>query len=373
MKCVRLLIIGLPALLALATATAAEPPARLRTENVIIMVPDGLRWQEVFKGADESLLDKEHGGITDVEGIRKTFWRDTPTARRTLLLPFLWNVVATQGQIYGNVDKGCVARVLNRLNFSYPGYSEMLCGFADPRIDSNDKRPNPNVSFLEWLNGKPAFAKRVAAICSWDVFPFILNRERSGLFINAGIEPMPGGEARPQIALLNRLMRETPPYDAETRYDAFTFHAALDYLQHSRPRVLFVSFDETDEFGHAGRYDRYLHAAMRADASAQRLWEAAQAMPEYRDKTTIILLADHGRGDTPENWKSHGKDIKAAENIWLAVLGPDTPARGERTQIDSVALSQVAATVAALLGEDYGANVPQAGRPIADIMGTSRP
>ncbi|MGI8992391.1 MAG: hypothetical protein ACR2I2_22775, partial [Bryobacteraceae bacterium] len=41
--------------------------------------------------------------------------------------------------------------VTNGLNFSYPGYSETLCGFADPRIKSNDKVPNPNVTVLEWL------------------------------------------------------------------------------------------------------------------------------------------------------------------------------------------------------------------------------
>jgi hypothetical protein len=373
MKHIRLFIAGLPLLLSLTLATAAEPPTRLRSENVIIVVADGLRWQEVFSGADESLMDKEHGGIRDAEAVRKTFWRDTPAARRALLMPFLWTVVAGQGQIYGNADKGSVAHVTNGLNFSYPGYNEMLCGFPDPRIDSNAKRPNPNVSFLEWLSGKAPFAKRVAAICSWDVFPFILNRERSGFFINAGIEPLTGGEVDPQIELLNRLMRETPPYDQDTRYDAFTFHVALEYLRQRKPRVLFVGFDETDEFAHEGRYDRYLYAATRADEYAKRLWEASQSMPEYRDKTTLILLADHGRGDTPANWKSHGKDIKAAENIWIAVLGPDTPPLGERSQIEPVTLNQIAATVTALLGEDYCAGVPQAGRPIADVLGPAHP
>ena len=50
----------------------------------------------------------------------------------------------------------------NGKNFSYPGYSEILCGFSDPRIDSNAKKPNPNVTMPEWLNGKPAFAVPMA-------------------------------------------------------------------------------------------------------------------------------------------------------------------------------------------------------------------
>ena len=29
---------------------------------------------------------------------------------------------------------------------SYPGYNEIFTGAPDPRIDSNDKKPNPNVT-----------------------------------------------------------------------------------------------------------------------------------------------------------------------------------------------------------------------------------
>ena len=54
-------------------------------------------------------------------------------------MPFLWNVVAKQGQIFGNQAKGSKAQATNRMHFSYPGYSETLCGFVDPRIDSNEK------------------------------------------------------------------------------------------------------------------------------------------------------------------------------------------------------------------------------------------
>ena len=39
---------------------------------------------------------------------------------------------------------------------------------ADPRIDSNDKIPNPNITVLEWLNTLPAYRGRVAAFGAWD-------------------------------------------------------------------------------------------------------------------------------------------------------------------------------------------------------------
>ena len=56
----------------------------------------------------------------------------------------------------------------------------------------------------------------------------------------------------------------------------------------------------------------------------------------------------------------------------MAFLGPDTPALGERSNVPPVTQSQVAATLAALVGEDYCAAVPQAGKPIADVSAPAR-
>jgi hypothetical protein len=339
-----------------------------KTESVILITLDGFRWQEMFGGADEALMNKENGGVENVDALKKAFWRDTPEARREALMPFFWGVIAKQGQVFGNAQKGSAAKVTNGKNFSYPGYHEILCGFPDPRIDSNAKRPNPNVTVLEWLNQKPPYRNRVAAFCSWDVFPAILNRERSGVFINAAHEPVPDSNLTERQALLNRLMFEiTPPWGG-VRWDALTFYSAMEYLKKHKPRVLYLAFDETDDYAHSGRYDRYLEAARRTDEFIKTLWETLQSMPEYRGKTSLLLTTDHGRGDAPTDWRGHGENVKGAENIWIAALGPDTPALGERTNVAPVTQSQIAATLAALLGEDYCAAVPKAGKPIASVM-----
>jgi hypothetical protein len=70
------------------------------------------------------------------------------------------------------------------------------------------------------------------------------------------------------------------------------------------------------------------------------------------------------------DWKDHGVDQKGSENIWIAVIGPDTPPLGERHNVASVTQSQIAATIAALLGEDYGAAVPKAAKPLLDVLTT---
>jgi len=351
-----------------AASVLSSAPAR-RTQNVVLVTTDGLRWQEVFGGAEEPLLSKE-AGVADVEGLKRDFWRDTPTERRQALLPFFWSVIAREGQVFGNLPRGSAARVTNGHHFSYPGYNELLSGRADPRVDSNDKKPNPNVTVLEWLNGRPAYRGRVAAFGSWDVFPWIINRDRSGVLVNAGFEPVKAAGER--MAVLNELMAETTPPEDSVRHDSFTFMAAMDHLSTAQPRVLYLALGETDDWAHAGRYDRYLRSANRFDRYLRQLWDALQSMPQYRDKTSLVITTDHGRGDGLKGWTGHGAKVAGAENIWIAVLGPDTRALGERAQTEALTQSQVAATVAALLGEDFAAAMPGVAGPVQPVLGGGR-
>lgn len=66
---------------------ATEQTVR-KTRNVILITTDGLRCQELFTGAEAELMSKEIGGVENTNALRKTFWRETPEARREALLPF---------------------------------------------------------------------------------------------------------------------------------------------------------------------------------------------------------------------------------------------------------------------------------------------
>src|SRR5256885_11078241 len=134
-NCVRAL--AALALIAVGLAEAAlAGEARRRTENVIVVTVDGFRWQEMFTGADETLLDAKTGGVRDLPNLKRRYWRESPVERREALLPFVWGTVAKEGQIFGDPTRKAAARSTNGLKFSYPGYNEMFCGFADPRLTS---------------------------------------------------------------------------------------------------------------------------------------------------------------------------------------------------------------------------------------------
>ena len=341
--------------------------ASRKTRNVFFITTDGLRWQEVFTGAEEALMNKTNG-VAHVGALRKQFWRDTPEERRQALLPFLWSVVASNGQIYGNSAKGSVARITNDKKFSYPGYSEFLTGAADARIDSNKKIPNPHTNVFEWLNTRPVFKGRVAAIVNWDVIPWILNTERSRIPCWSGF-PMQSNAPTIKISpFVERLLGDTTPLWDEMILDSFTIRAALDYVQAEKPRALYVAFAETDEWAHEVRYDYYLYSAHHVDRFVRDLWETCQRIPQYRDQTTFIFTTDHGRGDG-RLWTDHGEKTVGAEFIWAAIVGPDTPPLGERTNCAPITQSQMAATIAAALGEDFPAAHPRAAAPIVEAFG----
>lgn len=358
---------ALLAALAAGLVRPQEPVGPRTTEYVILVTLDGLRWQEVFAGADNRLMNKEHGGVADLLATRRRFWRGDPVQRRELLLPFLWGTVARDGQLFGDPEQGARAVITNPHKFSYPGYSELLCGFADERIASNDKFPNPNVTVLEWLHGRPGFAGRVAAFSGWDVHPFLLNRQRSGLFVEAAYEPVTVAASDERRARLQEMLDRLPRYWEGFAWDAVTFARAREYWEVKRPRVLYLALGETDEWGHARRYDLYLQMANNADAMIAELWRLAQQHEATRGRTSLLITVDHGRGRGERDWTDHGAKVDGAEQIWIAVLGPDTPALGVRQGV-AATQSMVAATVAALLGEDYGAAVPTAAPVLPGVL-----
>lgn len=324
-----------------------------KTENIILITFDGLRWQELFKGADSLMVD-DTGMIAKQGSLLKDFWHEDPTVRRKMLFPFFWSTIEAQGQLYGNRAFGNKVDNSNTMWFSYPGYNEVLSGFADDeRINSNSKINNPNVTLLEYLNQKPEFKGKVMAFGSWDVFPYIINEERSGVPVNAGFDKAEGNDLTDVEKTINRLQSEIRGPWGGVRLDPFTQHYALESIKKYKPRVTYIAYGETDDWAHGGKYDQYLWSAKQTDAYIWEIWETVQSDPQYKDKTTMIITVDHGRGTSKTTWKGHGDEIPEAGQIWMMAIGPDTPAGGEMKIQGQWYSAMVARTIFQLLGMEY--------------------
>jgi len=313
--------------------------------NLVLVTIDGLRWQELFSGADPALLKNEKF-VRQGHHVQEKFWHDNEEKRRQLLMPFFWSTFVKEGMVIGNRNIGSNMSIANQWHFSYPGYSEIFTGVADHSINSNKKKLNPQISFLEWLNTKEDYQHKLAAFGSWDVFPFILNKERSQLYINAGFDSAKGYALSNQAKLLNNLQKEIPSPWHNVRLDSFTYRYAKDYLLTVKPKVMIIALGETDDFA--------------------------------------MITTDHGRGSNADDWQHHAsklavqgymKNLKAfpngiigSENIWFAAMGPGVRARGEIKTTQEVKQNQIAATALTLLGEDPKAFNSTAGSVIQEVF-----
>lgn len=333
-----------------------------KAENLVIVTIDGFRWQELFGGADSAILFNEKY-TPDASTIALQFWETDPVSRRNKLMPFFWNVIGSQGQVFGNRNAGNQVNVANLYALSYPGYNEMFTGTTDYSISSNRKRNNPNINIFEHLNSLPAFHDKVAVFSFWDVFPYILNTRRNNLPVNGGYADTDSVTDRQQ--LLNRVQRESINEKEPTRNDQLTFVAAKEYLQLNRPRVFCLGLGETDEHAHNGRYDLYLQQAAQTDRLLADLWHFIQTTPGYKNNTTMLITTDHGRGNRPSTWSSHGEFINGSGQGWVALIGPGIAPAGEIKTSTRQYVQQLAATFAGLVGEDF----PQAEAPALTLAG----
>jgi len=323
----------------------------LKTKNVFIIATDGFRWQEVFTGAD-SLLINSTRYTKDTSLTKDMYWDDAPEARRKMLMPFFWNVIAKKGQLYGNRLLGNKVNMKNAYKISYAGYNEMLTGYADLKFVPNTPVNNRNINILEYLNQQPNYTGKVAAFTSWNIFPYILNESRNKLPVNSGYEMLQEETASATNSFINQV-QENVVDKKHTRYDMLTYLSAREYIQAKHPKVLFLGLGETDESAHSSHYDAYLQQASMVDKMIADLWYAVQTDPFYKDNTTFIITTDHGRGSKANTWNTHSLFTRGSGETWLAMIGPDIIPSGEINDRQQVYANQLVATIAGLLGEKF--------------------
>lgn len=312
------------ALLALLIAFAAPARAEEEPRYLVFVTIDGYRWQDLFRGADPDL-------VTDAR--YRARYVDV-SDRAQALTPFLLSF-AQDGALIGNRDAGSCARVTNDYWFSYPGYAEMLAGRPNRRVRYNAAIPNDDVTVLERLSQAGV---SVSVFAEWAVMRAILNVERSGLPLFV-----------------------TPDYDAP--HDPQVIPAARAALT-DPPRVLWVALGDTDNRAHEGKYEEYLAAATESDNFVREIWEAYQANPRTAGRTTMIVTADHGRGEAAnERWRGHGSGRwrhvivpglrhVGSDAIFIAARGPGVAAAPQYNAGNCASVSQIAATLLAVLGEE---------------------
>jgi len=346
--------------------TNSNAKANTNAPNLIIITTDGFRWQEVFNGMNFDIANQSKFNHGDSSYIYKKYGANTISERQKLLMPFFWNTVTSQGQLYGNRNKENKVDVANPYWFSYPGYNEIFTGYPDTAINSNEYPPNPHSNVLAFLNKQKPYQGKVVAFGAWDAYDRILNESVSGFPVINGFESFSSILKDATTDLLSSLLKDSyKPFKEVECLDVFTHYQAMHYLKTKQPKAMYISYGETDEWAHHGNYSNYLDAVHQVDEWIGDIWNWAQTTPGYKDNTYILVTTDHGRG-FGDAWTDHGAEVKGASSIWFALLGPNVKNNpllaigklGEQYNSNQLYQKQLAATITKLIGYPFVAEHP---------------
>ena len=323
---------------------------KTNSPNIILITLDGVRWQEVFNGIDLELIENKKF-TKNSELLNQMFFDENQKIRQQKLLPFFGNYIDNYGLLIGNNDEESSIKLTNDQLFSYPGYNEILTGFADSSITSNNKIYNKNQTILELLNNNQNYSGQVAAFCSWDVFPYIINDKRSGVPVSAGYGNLEKNKLSKLESFIDVYQKMMPLFRYNVRYDLFTHILSMEHIKNTHPKFVYISYDETDSFSHDGSYDNYISSLHNTDKMIEELWIYLQQDSFYKDNTYMFITTDHGRGDgdfSNSMWTSHGAGVEGCENTWLAILGSGI--KNNKIEKGEYYVNQIAPTIAKLAG-----------------------
>ncbi|KAA6464773.1 hypothetical protein DYQ86_02090 [Acidobacteria bacterium AB60] len=135
-----------------------------------------------------------------------------------------------------------------------------------------------------------------------------------------------------------------------TSGDELTFFMTREIMRRFSPQVLVVAFSDV-EAAHFGSYALHLSGVKTADRLIYQLWNEVEANPDYRGKTTMVVLPEFGRdpdGSVTNGFFNHRANDDSTRDTWMMVVGSavDRPNVIERP----IRHVDVCPTLAGLLG-----------------------
>jgi hypothetical protein len=328
------------------------------TIPVILVVLDGVRWQEVFSGVDPVLAASHHAGPV----------RDART-----LLPSLYAALDTRGAAVGAPGHGVIAA--SGPNFvSLPGYTEIFGGRSPDHCRDNGCAGASGPTIVDALRDRSRRDSDVAVIASWAPIGRAATAGSSRFVLSAGRQDVVGGQFLTEDPEARRVLEDgaradpRPGHDS-FRPDRFTADLALRYLEIWRPTFLFVGLGEPDEYAHDDDYRGYLGSLRAADAFFGRLFATLDRMGDRGRRSLVLVTADHGRG---RDYRDHGASRPESARVWLLAFGGPVHAQGFVEGPRPRRLADVAPTIRQVVGLP-NEETDGAGTPIFELLGEAQP
>lgn len=292
--------------------TALAPEPNQVGSRVVVLVLDGIR-------IEESLGD----GYSDV--------LEMPTAD---ILPQINDIIDTNGvRVEGAVATG--------ITITAPGHSDLLTGirhsFANYPAD----------------DGPGAYLPEFPSLLS------MLPEGQALLATNSALVTPLLDSLSPRTVAAATLATGTSDRDVVA--------VLKEQMTGSSLRLVVANLHQADSQGHSGPSSGYGNKVLDLDPSISSFWAWIQSEPGWRDETTLVLVADHGRhrNSDEEGWREHGDHCSGCREIPMALIGAHVAAGAEVSGPHT--LEDLGQTIAHLLDVDmpYGT-----GRVIDEALST---
>lgn len=242
--------------------------AAYKTQYVFLCVMDGVRYSETFG-------DPTHANI-----------------------PHLWNDLRPQAAVYTNYYD-------NGVTITRQAHSTMATGTWQTCPNGGPRMTMPSIfDYYRDQLGVPQsktwviFGKAAYAFLEYSSFPAYADKFKPSC--QMGIS------------------------EANIEGDNKVLAKVEEVMDKDHPSLAYVNFGYTDHAGHVATFDEYKAAVKNVDRIFYDLWQKIQSDSVYKDKTTLILVNDHGRHiDSKGGFKAHGDNCEGCRHIMLAILGPD--------------------------------------------------
>ncbi len=324
-------------------ALTPSTPKRDTLETVVIIAVDGVRWQELFLGADP---DRVNDGISEA---------------RNLELKNLSRLSTHEGAIMGGRPESRFS-VNGPSYMSLPGYTQLFSGRAATPCRSNycarTKTPTLFDAVAEQYGPENA-----VVISSWPELERAAVSDAEHAWVSAGRNAGAGRDELARRGVRRELSAASvvspKPGLGDYRPDAYTGEVALAALRELEPHLMFIGFGDTDEYAHYNNYRAYLEALEHFDAWLGRFLSEADELRARGRKVSWFITTDHGRAT---EFYEHGGHQEAGPT-WLIAGGDQLTARGVVSGVGHT--EDIAPTAAALLG----LTLPQAtGRILSELL-----
>lgn len=111
-----------------------------------------------------------------------------------------------------------------------------------------------------------------------------------------------------------------------TSGDELTFFMTREIMRKFSPRLIMVALSDV-EAAHFGSYAMHVTGIRTADRLVWQLWQEIESNPDYKGKTTMVLLPEFGRdpdGSSTNGFFNHRADEESTRDTWMLALGPVT-------------------------------------------------